>query len=73
MGYRNLTQCVNDLERNGHLLRITDEIDPDLEMAEIQRRVFARGGPAILFENVKAYKSFYSHTSSWLKLKKNFL
>ena len=53
MGYRNLSRCIDDLERHGHLLRITDEIDPHLEMAEIQRRVFINGGPAMLFENVK--------------------
>lgn len=35
------------------LVRIPDEIDPDLEMAEVQRRVFAAEGPAVLFERVK--------------------
>jgi len=53
MGYRNLQQCVADLERHGHLIRIADEIDPYLEAAEIQRRVYQAQGPAILFENVK--------------------
>ena len=37
----------------GHLVRLDDEIDPHLEAAEIQRRVYARGGPAVLFANVK--------------------
>ncbi len=53
MGYRNLQQCLSDLERNGHLFRIQAEIDADLEAAEIHRRVYERGGPAILFENVR--------------------
>ena len=53
MGYRNLQQCVEDLERNGHLVRIAEPIDPHLEMAAIQRRVFAAGGPALLFANVR--------------------
>jgi len=53
MGYRNLQQCVADLERHGHLIRIPDEIDPRLEAAEIQRRVYAAQGPAILYERVK--------------------
>ena len=53
MGYRSLNHCVLDLERAGHLLRIQDPVDPYLEAAEIQRRVFQRGGPALLFENVK--------------------
>ncbi len=52
MGYRSLAQCVNDLEKNGHLVRLTEPIDANLEAAEIQRRVYRSGGPAILFENV---------------------
>lgn len=35
------------------LLRINEEVDPNLEMAAIHRRVFDAGGPAILFEKVK--------------------
>lgn len=56
MGYRNLKDCVEDLERNGHLVRIAAEVDAHLEIAEIQRRVYQAGGPAILFENVKGCK-----------------
>ncbi|MBV6441374.1 MAG: UbiD family decarboxylase [Haliscomenobacteraceae bacterium CHB4] len=51
--YRNLRDAVRDLERHGMLLRIREEVDPDLEMAEIHRQVFERRGPAILFERVK--------------------
>ncbi len=51
--YKSLRDCINDLESNGMLLRISQEVDPDLEMAEIHRRVYHNGGPAILFENVK--------------------
>ena len=53
MGYRNLTDCVNDLERHKRLRRIDAEIDPHLEMAEIQRRVYRAGGPALLFTRPK--------------------
>ena len=35
------------------MIRIEDEMDPDLEMAEVHNRVFEAGGPAILFQNVK--------------------
>jgi len=52
MGYRNLHQCLRDLERHGHLMRLRTEVSADLEAAEIHRRVCERGGPAILFENV---------------------
>ena len=53
MGYKNLQACVRDLERTGQLVRIEQEIDPYLEAAEIQRRVYQAGGPAIYFARVK--------------------
>ncbi len=53
MGYANLRACVADLERTGRLVRIGREIDPHLEMAEVHRRVYAAGGPALLFARVK--------------------
>lgn len=53
MGYRHLQACLEDLERNGRLIRIEDEIDACLEAAEIHRRVQASGGPALLFTRVK--------------------
>ena len=52
MGYRNLQQCVRDLEQHGHLIRLKAEVSANLEAAEIHRRICERGGPAILFENV---------------------
>ncbi len=53
MAYRSLKECVLDLEHHGQLIRVPDEVDPDLEMAEIHRRVFRAGGPAVFYENVK--------------------
>ncbi|HID76957.1 MAG TPA: UbiD family decarboxylase [Planctomycetaceae bacterium] len=53
MGYRNLRQCIEDLERTGQLVRIERPVDPDLEAAEIQRRVFQAGGPAVYFASVR--------------------
>ncbi len=53
MAYSSLRACVNDLEKHGHLVRITEEVDPYLEMAAIHLRVHAAGGPAIFFERVK--------------------
>ncbi len=52
-GYRSLRHCVEDLERHGHLRRVEVEVDPKLEVAEIQRRVYQAGGPALLFTRVK--------------------
>jgi 4-hydroxy-3-polyprenylbenzoate decarboxylase len=56
MGYKSLHECVVDLERNGHLIRIKEEVDPYLEMAAIHMRVYDNQGPALLFENVKGSK-----------------
>ena len=53
MGYRTLRQCVEDLAATGRLVWIEEEIDPQLEAAEIQRRVYRLGGPAIYFARVK--------------------
>ena len=53
MAYKSLEECLLDLERNGHLVRVKEEVDPHLEMASIHLRVFEAGGPALLFENVK--------------------
>jgi len=53
MGYRNLKQCVDDLQRSGQLVRVAAPVDPHLEIAEIQRRVYAAGGPALLFTEVR--------------------
>ena len=56
MGYRSTKELVEDLEKSGRLIRITQEVDPYLEMAEIQRQTYLRQGPALLFENVKGTK-----------------
>ena len=53
MGYKSLKACLDDLEKHNHLVRIKEEVDPDLEMAAIHLRVHEMGGPALLFENVK--------------------
>src|ERR1043166_2550796 len=53
MGYPSLRACVTDLERHGQLVRIDAEVDPYLEAAEIQRRVYQAQGPAIYFARVK--------------------
>ncbi|MCI5080878.1 MAG: UbiD family decarboxylase [Saprospiraceae bacterium] len=53
MSYKSMRDCVRDLEKHGHLVRIKQEVDPNLEMAAIHRRIFDAQGPAILFEKVK--------------------
>lgn len=56
MGYKSLAECLTDLEKNGHLVRIKQEVDPYLEAAAIHLRVFENQGPALLFENIKGSK-----------------
>ncbi len=53
MKHRSTRDVVNDLRSADRLIEINDEVDPHLEMAEIQRRVYSRGGPAILFNHVR--------------------
>jgi 4-hydroxy-3-polyprenylbenzoate decarboxylase len=53
MIYTSTKEVLDDLDQHGHLVRIKNQVDPNLEMAEIQRRVYAANGPAIFFENVK--------------------
>ncbi len=56
MRYNSLAECAADLEKHGQLIRIKEEVDPNLEMAAIHWRIFKQGGPAILFENIKGSK-----------------
>ena len=53
MGYRSLAECVRDLEKVKQLVVIDQEVDPYLEVAAIQRRVYQAGGPALLFRRAK--------------------
>jgi len=53
MKYNDLRDFIQLLEQRGDLKRITQEIDPNLEMTEICDRVLRSGGPALLFENPK--------------------
>lgn len=51
MKYADLRDFISLLEKRGLLKRITDPVDPYLEMTEISDRVLRAGGPALLFEN----------------------
>jgi UbiD family decarboxylase len=47
-----LSTFLHILKKESELLEIDAQVDPYLEIAEIHRRVIARGGPALLFTNV---------------------
>src|SRR6266508_3850714 len=50
---RDLREWIALLEREGELVRVAAEVDPELEITEINDRTVKAGGPALLFENVK--------------------
>jgi 3-polyprenyl-4-hydroxybenzoate decarboxylase and related decarboxylases len=53
---KDLRDWIALLEREGELVRVTAEVDPDLEITEIVDRTVKAGGPALLFENPKGAK-----------------
>src|ERR687886_1869394 len=50
---RDLRAWIALLEREGELVRVTAEVDPELEITEIVDRTVKAGGPALLFERVR--------------------
>lgn len=48
-----LQDFIKYLDQNGELIRISTEVDPNLEATEISIRALNEGMPALLFENVK--------------------
>jgi 4-hydroxy-3-polyprenylbenzoate decarboxylase len=53
MPYASLRDFIERLEASGRLARVTAPVSPVLEMTEIQTRLLAEGGPAVLFERVE--------------------
>jgi 4-hydroxy-3-polyprenylbenzoate decarboxylase len=51
MAYRSLREFIAKLEAAGELVRVKEPVSTVLEMTEIQTRLLATGGPAVLFEN----------------------
>jgi len=50
--FRDLQTYIADLKKRGELKEITANVSPDIEIAEIHRRVISQEGPALLFTNV---------------------
>ncbi len=57
MAYRDLREFIAQLEKEGDLQRIGAEVDWDLELSHISKLNDEKGGPALLFENVKGYST----------------
>ena len=56
MAYADLREFIRALEKAGELKRVSDEVDPELEITEIADRAVKAGGPALLFENPRGSK-----------------
>ena len=56
MAYKTLQQCISDLHKKGELKIISEEVNPELDISSIHLDEFAKGGKAILFENIKGSK-----------------
>jgi 4-hydroxy-3-polyprenylbenzoate decarboxylase len=52
MAYNSLREFMDRLEGAGRLVRVREPVSPVLEMTEIQTRLLAERGPAVLFETV---------------------
>jgi 4-hydroxy-3-polyprenylbenzoate decarboxylase len=62
MSYRSLRDFIARLEADGELVRVREPVSTVLEMTEIQTRLIAEGGPAVIFEKpVKADGTPSSH------------
>ncbi len=53
MRHRNLSSFLGTLQQEGELHTIDVAVDPCLELAEVQRRIVAQDGPALLFTRVQ--------------------
>jgi len=61
--FKDLREALATLEKWGLLRRVKVEVNPELEVAEIARRVMYRRGPTLLFENIKGYPSWKMATN----------
>lgn len=53
--FRDIPSFIEQLRREGEIVDIDTPVDPDLEIAEVHRRVIAADGPALLFHHPKGY------------------
>ena len=56
MAFESLREFMAHLEARGRLVRVLEPVSPVLEITEIQTRLLAEQGPAVLFENVVGFR-----------------
>lgn len=74
MKFSSLGKCIKFLKTRDELIEIRQKVDPDLEMAEITRRVFNADGPALLFTNIKnsKFRAVSNLFGTWSRTQKIF-
>jgi len=55
MAFKDHRDFFAALEREQELVKVTQEVDWDLEVGAIGRRVYEMEGPCLLFEKIKEY------------------
>ncbi len=72
MAFKDHRDFFEVLEKEGELLRIKQEVDWDLEVGAIGRRVYETEGPCLLFERIKDYPDGFrisnGTTGTWPRL-----
>jgi UbiD family decarboxylase len=56
MAYRDLREWIQKLKKEGELAEVKTQVDWNLELGGITQENFDRGGPALLFGNIKDYQ-----------------
>ncbi|RLI04537.1 UbiD family decarboxylase [Candidatus Bathyarchaeota archaeon] len=57
VGFEDLRSFMDALEKEGELKKVEKEVDPKYEIAAVLDELDKKGGPAVLFKNVKGYKT----------------
>jgi len=71
MPYSDLREWIDYLEGNGEVVRVKKEVDRDLEVGAITRRVYDLHEGAPLFENIKGFAPGFRILGAPLGLSKN--
>ena len=66
MTYKSLEHCISELQKKGEVVKIKEEVDPNLEMASIHLNEFQKDGKVLFFENISLL--FFSSLSLTLFL-----
>ena len=67
MPYHDLRDFIQILEKSGELVRINREVDRRLEISYVAAKSSTQEGPALLFQNVKGYRTpvFIGGMATW--------